>query len=147
MPASSFVPRLVTNVPSCISQVFFKQLLLSCISLAYLLCCPLKGRDSTSYHPPSTLRAKPTDFQSSRLYILLVVRTHEIWSLWFSITNAMGIVCFSPFSMPAYPSLWWPYLKLPMSLPFPLSSMWPLLYIWLRTLFCQAWGHFLGYGH
>ena len=59
--------RLVSKFPSHILCRHFSNCCLYAVSQwGCLLHCPFKDGDSVSYHPPGSLRSKPTDFQSSR---------------------------------------------------------------------------------
>lgn len=59
---------LANNSPSCVPQVFFKLLLLCCISLGCLLYCLFQGGDSVFSHLPNSPRTESTYFLKSSAY-------------------------------------------------------------------------------
>lgn len=94
------------------------MLILCCIFAGCFLCSLFKGKNSVSCPSPGFPRTEPADFKSLMLYILLVIRSNEIWPLWFSkqmledlsfsCRLSSMVFCFSPLIVPMAPDLCWP---------------------------------------
>lgn len=56
------LPEISKRLSRCMAQVFFKRLLLSCISPGCELCCLFNGGDSVSSHPLYSPKVEPADF-------------------------------------------------------------------------------------